>query len=110
VSVSIPNSYINPNVRTVGVSKLRSLSASELRGMDKTLVIQQNDKPLAVLLNYEEYLAMQKQLMAVLETQCVLSDKDETLDIVSGLDDIKSNKTKTINEVRRTLEKPKEKA
>ncbi len=42
--ICIPNSYINPNVRTVGVSKLRSLSASKLRGIDKTLVIQENRK------------------------------------------------------------------
>lgn len=78
--------------------------------MDKTLVIQENDQPLAVLLNYEEYLAMQQQLMAVLETQSVLSDKEETADIVSGIDDINAGRTKPIAEVRRSLEKKKEKA
>ena len=109
--VSIPNTYINPNVRTVRVSKLRSLSASKLRGMDKTtLIIQENDQPLAVLLNYDEYLAMQKQLMAVLDTQSVLSDREEKADVVSGLDDIRAGRTKTLHEVHRSLDKGKEKA
>lgn len=108
--VSIPNSYINPNVRSVGVSKLRSLNATQLRGMDKTLVIQENDQPLAVLLKYEEFLAMQKELLALLETQSVLSDQEELQDIVSGMDDVKKGRTKTVHEVRRSLEKHKEKA
>ncbi len=107
--ICIPNSYINPNVRTVGVSKLRSLSASKLRGIDKTLVIQENDQPLAVLLKYEEFLTMQKQLMAVLETQAVLSDKEEIQNIVSGINDVKSGKTKTIDEIRHSIGKAKEK-
>ena len=55
MSISIPNSYVNPNVRTVGVSKLRSLNATQLRDIDKTIVIQENDKPLAVLLKYEDF-------------------------------------------------------
>jgi len=109
VPICIPNSYINPNVRTVGVSKLRSLNASKLRGIDKTLVIQENDQPLAVLLKYEEFLIMQKQLMAVLETQAVMSDKDEINSIVSGLNDVKAGKTKTVEEVRNSLGKAKEK-
>jgi len=109
VPICIPNSYINPNVRTVGVSKLRSLSASKLRGIDKTLVIQENDQPLAVLLKYEEFLTMQKQLMAVLETQAVLSDKEEIQNIVSGINDVKSGKTKTIDEIRHSIGKAKEK-
>jgi len=110
VPVSIPNSYINPNVRSVGVSKLRSLNATQLRGMDKTLVIQENDQPLAVLLKYEEFLAMQKELLALLETQSVLSDQEEVEDIVAGMDDVKKGKTKNVYEVRRSLEKTKEKA
>jgi PHD/YefM family antitoxin component YafN of YafNO toxin-antitoxin module len=110
VPVTIPNSYINPNVRSVGVSKLRSLNATQLRGMDKTLVIQENDQPLAVLLKYDEYLAMQEELMALLETQSVLSDNEELKDIVSGLDDIKTGKTKSIHELRQTVDKNKEKA
>jgi hypothetical protein len=110
VPICIPNSYINPNVRTVGISKLRSLNASKLRGIDKTLVIQENDQPLAVLLKYEEFLTMQKQLMAVLETRAVLSDEEEIKSIVSGIGDARSGKTKSIEEIRNSITKTKEKA
>ena len=72
-------------------------------------MIQENDQPLAVLLKYEEFLIMQKQLMAVLETQAVMSDKDEINSIVSGLNDVKAGKTKTVEEVRNSLGKAKEK-
>ena len=107
---SIPNSYINPHVRNVGISKLRSLNASKLRDMDKTLVIQENDQPLAVLVRYEEYLDMQKQLMAVLETRAILSDKEEMAGIVSGIEDVKTGRTQPFEEVRNSLRKEKEKA
>ena len=46
---------------------------------------------------------------ALLETQSVLADNEELKDIVSGLDDIKVCKTKSIHELRQTVDK-KEKA
>jgi translation initiation factor IF-3 len=55
---SIPN--LDPNVQHVGISRLRALNVSQLAELDKTLVIQDNDKPLAVLLKYEHFLAMQE--------------------------------------------------
>ncbi len=58
--VSIP--YLDPSVQHVGVTKLRSLNVAQLRDLDKTLVIQDNDKPLAVLLRYEHFMAMQEQI------------------------------------------------
>ena len=58
--VSIP--YIDPNIQHVGVSRLRALNVTQLRELDKTLVIQDNDKPLAVLLKYEHFLAMQERI------------------------------------------------
>jgi hypothetical protein len=36
------------------------LNVSQLAELGKTLVIQDNDKPLAVLLKYEHFLAMQE--------------------------------------------------
>lgn len=101
MSISIPNSYVNPNVRTVGVSKLRSLNATQLRDIDKTLVIQENDQPLAVLVKYDDFLAMQKQLLALLETQAVLSDKSAVDAIFMGKADVRSGNTRTIEEVRK---------
>jgi hypothetical protein len=58
--VSIP--YLDPSVQHVGVSRLRALNIEQLRDLDKTLVIQDNDKPLAVLLKYEQFMAMQAQI------------------------------------------------
>jgi translation initiation factor IF-3 len=58
--VAIP--YLDPNVQHVGISKLRALNVTQLRALDKTLVIQDNDKPLAVLLKYEHFIAMQEKL------------------------------------------------
>src|SRR5271166_2608995 len=58
--VSIP--YVDPTVQHVGISRLRALNVTQLRELDKTLVIQDNDEPLAVLLKYEHFLAMQERL------------------------------------------------
>lgn len=58
--VSIP--YLDPTVQHVGISKLRALNVTQLRDLDKTLVIQDNDKPLAVLLKYERFMAMQERM------------------------------------------------
>ena len=63
VQVSIP--YLDPTVQHVGISKLRALNATQLRDLDKTLVIQENDKPLAVLLKYEHFMAMQEQIRSI---------------------------------------------
>jgi len=110
VSISIPNSYVNPKVRTLGVSKLRLMNASQLREIDKTFVIQENDKPLAVLLKYEDFLAMQEQLLAVLETQSVLSDKDAIENILAGRAEANTGKTRTIEQVRDSIKRGKERA
>ena len=42
---SIP--YVDPTVQHVGISRLRALNVSQLRALDKTLVIQDNDEPLS---------------------------------------------------------------
>jgi translation initiation factor IF-3 len=59
--VSIP--YLDSSVQHVGISRLRALNVTQLRELDKTLVIQDNDKPLAVLLKYEHFLAMQEKIL-----------------------------------------------
>lgn len=59
--VEIP--YLDPSVQHVGISRLRALNVTQLRELDKTLVIQDNDKPLAVLLKYEHFLAMQERIL-----------------------------------------------
>ena len=55
--------WVNPQKIKVGISRLRALNVTQLRELDKTLVIQDNDKPLAVLLKYEHFLAMQEKIL-----------------------------------------------
>ena len=47
----------------MGISKLRALNVTQLRELDKALVIQDNDKPLAVQLKYEHFLAMHEKTL-----------------------------------------------
>jgi len=54
--------YLDPSVQHVGISKLRALNVAQLRELDKTWVIQDNDEPLAVLLKYDQFLAMQERM------------------------------------------------
>jgi hypothetical protein len=107
-TTSIP--YIDPNVQHVGVSRLRSLNATQLREIDKTLVIQENDQPLAVLLKYEEFLIMQQKLMSVLDTISVMADDTELAGIMAGLKEMTVGNTKSIAEIRAGLKTKKEKA
>ena len=59
--------FIDPRVEHVGVSKLRLMNATNLKTVRNMIVIQENDRPLAVLLNYEQYLSMQNKLRALLK-------------------------------------------
>ena len=52
---SWPNTMLNALPEALG-------QLTQLRELDKTLVIQDNDKPLAVLLKYEHFLAMQERM------------------------------------------------
>ena len=56
--VSIP--YLDPTVQHVGISRLRALNVTQLRELDGD---SGHDKPLAVLLKYEHFLAMQEQIL-----------------------------------------------
>lgn len=53
---------IDPSVRHVGVLALRKLSADRLRNLSQTFVIQDGDKPLAVLLNYSVFMKLQEEM------------------------------------------------
>lgn len=101
MAICVP--YIDPNVEHVGVSRLRSLNATNLRNFDKTLVIQDNNTPLAVLLAYDQFLSMQRQLQAVLETVEVLTDEDEITALIEGLKAISGGKSRPLSEIRAAL-------
>jgi len=105
MATSIP--YIDPNVEHVGVSRLRTLNATNLRHFNKTLVIQDNDTPLAVLLTYEQFLSMQKQLQAVLETVGLIADDEERSALVAGLQSLSEGRTKPLSEIRAALKRKK---
>ncbi len=101
--------YIDPNVEHVGVSRLRKLNAATLRQFDKTLVIQDNDTPLAVLLTYEQFLTMQRQLQSVLETIDVVFDEEESAGLLQGLKDVAGGRVKALSEIRASLKGIQEK-
>lgn len=56
--------FIDPSVRYVGVSYLRSLNRDSLRSLDKTLVVSDDEKQLVVILSYECWLHVQSKLIA----------------------------------------------
>ncbi len=102
-TMAIP--FIDENVEHVGTTKLRELNSAKLKSNTKTLVIQENDKPLAVLLNYERYLIMQNQLISLLETIDVLSNRAEFGALKSGMEDMANGRVKSIGEIRASLRK-----
>jgi PHD/YefM family antitoxin component YafN of YafNO toxin-antitoxin module len=91
--------YIEERVQHVGVSRLRHLNATNLRQINKTLVIQENDKPLAVLLSYEQFLMMQKQLMSVLETLELVTNGDESNPLLKGIEDFRHGRSTPLAEI-----------
>jgi hypothetical protein len=93
--------YIDPTVEHVGISKLRQMNATSLSDRKKMLVIQDNNTPLAVLLNYEEYLIMQGKFKRALETIRML--KSSSAGVMEGLQDMKAGKLTPLEEVDPTL-------
>jgi hypothetical protein len=101
---------IDPNVEHVGVSRLRKLNSNDLRKIEKTLVLQENDTPLAVLVTYEKYLILQNQLDSLMATIEVLTDQEESGALVAGLNDLKAGRTKSLAEVKASLKKKRSQA
>ena len=69
--------FIDPNVQYVGVSKLRSLNATNLHSLDKTLVIQDDDTPIAVILSYDQFMAIQQQSESAFSTLEMMLNENE---------------------------------
>jgi PHD/YefM family antitoxin component YafN of YafNO toxin-antitoxin module len=102
---SIPR--IDPSVEHVGVSRLRKLNSDDLKSMDKTLVLQENDQPLAVLLTYEKFLILQDQLDSLMRTIYVLSNQDESAALRSAIEDVNKGRTRDINQIKAELHNKK---
>ena len=98
---------IDRSVEHVGVSRLRKLNSDDLKTMEKTLVLQENDQPLAVLLTYEKYLVLQDQLDSLMRTIYVLSNKDESSALRAGIEDVDKGRTKGLHEIKAGLNKKK---
>jgi len=102
-SINIP--LIDPNVKYLGVSKLRKLSASSLKASDHTYVIQENDTPLAVLVSYEKFLILQEKLMSVLNTVDLVTSKADMDGVTAGLAAVAEGRTRSLAEIRSETKK-----
>lgn len=97
---------INPQIKFVGVSKLRDLNAAKLRQQtDDALVIQENDTPLSVLMSYKRYQAMREEFNALLSIIEVLSSENEREGLLKAFEDIRSGRVRSLAEIEADLTK-----
>jgi hypothetical protein len=101
---AIPN--IDPNVKHVGVSKLRDLNATKLKEQnEQTLVIQENDTPLAVLFSYKRFLAIRQEFDAMASMIELLASDVEKKGILAAFEDIATGRVRPFQEFEAELEK-----
>lgn len=93
--------FIDPAVEHVGVSKLRTLNGTNLGKINKIMVIQDNDAPLAVLLSYHQYLAIQNKLQEALDAVELLSKKENVDRLLAGLRDISEGRVTAFGNVNK---------
>ena len=78
---------MDTSVGYVGTTRLRKLNAANLKAVNKTLVFQENDTPLAVLLKYDKFLIMQNKLEVAFRTVEWLSKKADSQTEVEAVRD-----------------------
>jgi len=101
---ALPN--IDPNIKHVGVSKLRGLNASKLKEhTEDTLVIQENDKPLAVLFSYERFLEIKQEFDALINMIEMLANESERKSLVQAFEDIRLGRVRPLDEIEAEMEK-----
>jgi hypothetical protein len=101
---AIPN--IDPSVKYVGVSKLRDLNATKLREHDdETLVIQENDTPLSVLLPYKKYMEIRQEFDAMLSMIELFANENEHKGLLAAFEDIRAGRIRSLEEIEADLEK-----
>ena len=98
---------IDPNVRYVGVSKLRELNAAKLKETEETLVFQDNDQPLAVLLTYEKFMEIQQQVYSLLNTIDLCQEQAELEGLKAAFQDIKEGRIRSLAEIKAELAQKK---
>jgi hypothetical protein len=94
---------IDPSVKYVGVSKLRELNAAKLKESEDTLVFQENDQPLAVLLTYAKFMEMQQQVYALLNTIDLCQEKAELEGLKAAFEDLKEGRVRSLAEIKAEL-------
>lgn len=94
---------IDPNVKYVGVSKLRELNAAKLKQTEDTLVFQDNDQPLAVLLTYAKFMEIQQQIYSLLNTIDLCLEKAELEGLKAAFEDLREGRVRTLAEIKADL-------
>jgi hypothetical protein len=103
-SFALPN--IDPTIKHVGVSKLRGLNASKLKEQtDDTLVIQENDTPLAVLFSYRRFLEIKQEFDSLVNTIEMLSSDTEKKSLIEAFEDLRAGRVRSLAEIEADLEK-----
>jgi PHD/YefM family antitoxin component YafN of YafNO toxin-antitoxin module len=101
---ALPN--IDPNVKHVGVSKLRDLNATKLKEQtEDTLVIQENDVPLAVLFSYKRFLQIKEEFNSLLNMIEMLASDTEKKSLVEAFEDLRAGRVRPLDEIEAELEK-----
>lgn len=54
---------IDPNVRHVGTSYLRTLNSEKLRGLEGAIVVRDNEEPLVVIVAYQTFIDLQEKAL-----------------------------------------------
>jgi hypothetical protein len=60
--MNFPIPYVNPDIKHVGVSTMRQMDSQFLRDLKHPIVIG-IDKPLAVLIPYQVFMEIQKEMV-----------------------------------------------
>jgi lipid A disaccharide synthetase len=97
---------IDPQIKFVGVSKLRELNATKLREQtDDTLVIQENDTPLSVLFSYKRYQEMRAEFNSMVSMIEMLTDETERKGVFAALEDVRVGRVRSLAEIEADLER-----
>jgi PHD/YefM family antitoxin component YafN of YafNO toxin-antitoxin module len=97
--------YIDTSISDIGVSQLRKLNATDLRKGKKTLVVRDNNEPLAVVLRYEQFLVMQHKLEAAIKTVALLTKGKDVEAVMESLKDAAEGRGVDLSEIAPELAK-----
>ena len=97
--------YIDTSISDIGVSQLRKLNATSLRKSKKTFVVRDNNVPLAVVLKYEQFLAMQGKLEAAQKLVDLFAKRPDVKALIESLKDASEGGGRDLSEIAPELVK-----